>query len=73
MLPSPGAQAAAAHVGALPGVATEQIRSACMYECGRDEHMILHVTAGSSRWLFAAANLILFLHIAGGSRGISGA
>jgi uncharacterized membrane protein len=32
--------------------------------------MILHVTAGSSRWLFAAANLILFLHIAGGTVGI---
>jgi len=27
--------------------------------------MILHVTAGSSWWLFAAANLILFLHITG--------
>jgi hypothetical protein len=32
--------------------------------------MILHVTAGSSWWLFAAANLILFLHIAGGTVGI---
>ena len=32
--------------------------------------MILHVTPGSSWWLFAAANLILFLHIAGGTVGI---
>jgi uncharacterized membrane protein len=32
--------------------------------------MILQVTAGSSRWLFAAANVILFLHIAGGTVGI---
>jgi len=32
--------------------------------------MILQVTAGSSWWLFAAANLILFLHIAGGTVGI---
>jgi uncharacterized membrane protein len=32
--------------------------------------MILHVTAGSSWWLFAAVNLILFLHIAGGTVGI---
>jgi hypothetical protein len=32
--------------------------------------MILHVTAGSAWWLFAAANLILFLHIAGGTVGI---
>jgi uncharacterized membrane protein len=32
--------------------------------------MILHVTAGSPWWLFAAANLILFLHIAGGTVGI---
>lgn len=32
--------------------------------------MTLHVTAGSSWWLFAAANLILFLHIAGGTVGI---
>ncbi|HEY2906946.1 MAG TPA: DUF2306 domain-containing protein [Vicinamibacterales bacterium] len=32
--------------------------------------MILHVPAGSSWWLFAAANLILFLHIAGGTVGI---
>ena len=32
--------------------------------------MILHVAAGSSWWLFAAANLILFLHIAGGTVGI---
>jgi hypothetical protein len=32
--------------------------------------MILHVTAGSSWWLFAAANLILFLHVAGGTVGI---
>jgi hypothetical protein len=31
---------------------------------------ILHVAAGSSRWLFAAANLILFLHIAAGTVGI---
>jgi len=31
---------------------------------------ILHVTAGSSWWLFAVANLILFLHIAGGTVGI---
>ncbi len=28
--------------------------------------MVLHVTAGSPWWLFAAANLILFLHNAGG-------
>ena len=32
--------------------------------------MILHVTAGSSWWLFAAADLILFLHVAGGTVGI---
>ena len=32
--------------------------------------MILHVAAGSAWWLFAAANLILFLHIAGGTVGI---
>lgn len=32
--------------------------------------MILHVAAGSSWWLFAAANVILFLHIAGGTVGI---
>ena len=32
--------------------------------------MILHVTAGSPWWLFAAASLILFLHIAGGTLGI---
>ena len=32
--------------------------------------MILHVPAGSSWWRFAAANLILFLHIAGGTVGI---
>jgi hypothetical protein len=32
--------------------------------------MTLHVPAGSPWWLFAAANLILFLHIAGGSVGI---
>ena len=32
--------------------------------------MTLHVTAGSSWWLFAAANLILFLHVAGGTVGI---
>src|SRR5476651_2319290 len=32
--------------------------------------MILHVTAGSPWWLFAAASLILFLHIAGGTVGI---
>jgi hypothetical protein len=32
MLPSLGAQAAAARVRALPRVATEQIRSACMFE-----------------------------------------
>lgn len=32
--------------------------------------MTLHVPAGSSWWIFAAANLILFLHIAGGSVGI---
>ena len=32
--------------------------------------MILHVAAGSPWWLFAAANLILFLHIAGGTLGI---
>jgi uncharacterized membrane protein len=32
--------------------------------------MILHVAAGSSWWLFATANLILFLHIAGGTVGI---
>jgi uncharacterized membrane protein len=31
---------------------------------------ILHVPEGSPWWLFAAANLILFLHIAGGSVGI---
>jgi len=31
---------------------------------------LLHVPAGSPWWLFAAANLILFLHIAGGSAGI---
>src|SRR5436190_14848353 len=35
-----------------------------------DEEMILHVAAGSSWWLFAAANVILFLHIAGGTVGI---
>jgi uncharacterized membrane protein len=32
--------------------------------------MTLHVPAGSPWWLLAAANLILFLHIAGGSVGI---
>ena len=32
--------------------------------------MILHVAAGGAWWLFAAANLILFLHIAGGTVGI---
>ena len=32
--------------------------------------MTLQVTAGSPWWLFAAANLILFLHIAGGTIGI---
>lgn len=32
--------------------------------------MILHVAAGSSWRLFAAANLILFLHVAGGTVGI---
>ena len=32
--------------------------------------MILHVAEGSSWWLFAAANLILFLHVAGGTIGI---
>ena len=32
--------------------------------------MILRVAAGSSWWLFAAANLILFLYIAGGTVGI---
>jgi hypothetical protein len=32
--------------------------------------MILRVAAGSSWWLFAVANLILFLHIAGGTVGI---
>ena len=32
--------------------------------------MILHVAEGSSWWLFAAANLILFLHVAGGTVGI---
>jgi hypothetical protein len=32
--------------------------------------MTLHVPAGSPWWLFAAAGLILFLHIAGGSVGI---
>lgn len=32
--------------------------------------MTLHVPAGSPWWLFAAANVILFLHIAGGSVGI---
>jgi len=32
--------------------------------------MILHVAAGSSWWRFAAADLILFLHIAGGTVGI---
>ena len=32
--------------------------------------MILHVPEGSPWWIFAAANLILFLHIAGGSVGI---
>ena len=31
---------------------------------------LLHVPAGSPWWLFAAADLILFLHIAGGSAGI---
>ena len=31
---------------------------------------VLHVPEGSPWWLFAAANLILFLHIAGGSVGI---
>ncbi len=31
---------------------------------------LLHVPAGSPWWLFAAANLILFLHVAGGSVGI---
>jgi uncharacterized membrane protein len=31
---------------------------------------LLHVPAGSPWWLFAAAYLILFLHIAGGSAGI---
>lgn len=35
-----------------------------------EEHMTLEVTAGSSWWLFAAANLILFLHVAGGTVGI---
>ena len=30
----------------------------------------LHVPAGSPWWLFVAADLILFLHIAGGSVGI---
>ena len=32
--------------------------------------MILHVPAGSPWWFFAAASLILFLHIAGGTVGI---
>lgn len=32
--------------------------------------MILQVSPGSAWWLFAAANLILFLHIAGGTVGI---
>ena len=32
--------------------------------------MILRVPPGSAWWLFAAANLILFLHIAGGAVGI---
>ena len=32
--------------------------------------MTLHVPPGSSWWLFAAANLILFLHITGGTVGI---
>jgi hypothetical protein len=32
--------------------------------------MTLHVAPGSSWWLFAAANLILLLHIAGGALGI---
>jgi uncharacterized membrane protein len=32
--------------------------------------MILHVTAGSPWWLFAAASLLLFVHIAGGTVGI---
>jgi uncharacterized membrane protein len=32
--------------------------------------MILHVPAASPWWLFAAASLILFLHIAGGTVGI---
>lgn len=32
--------------------------------------MTLHVTAGNSWWLFAAANLILFLHVAAGTVGI---
>jgi uncharacterized membrane protein len=32
--------------------------------------VILHVSPGSPWWLFAAANLILFLHIAGGTVGI---
>lgn len=32
--------------------------------------MILHIPAGSPWWLFAAANVVLFLHIAGGSVGI---
>ncbi|MGA9335868.1 MAG: hypothetical protein WBV39_16425 [Rudaea sp.] len=31
---------------------------------------LLHVPAGSPGWLFVAANLVLFLHIAGGSVGI---
>jgi uncharacterized membrane protein len=31
---------------------------------------LLHVPAGSPWWLFAAADLVLFLHIAGGSVGI---
>jgi uncharacterized membrane protein len=34
------------------------------------EDMILHVAAGSAWWLFAAADLILLLHIAGGTVGI---
>jgi len=32
--------------------------------------MILHVAAGGAWWRFAAANLLLFLHIAGGTVGI---
>src|SRR4051794_3591599 len=35
-----------------------------------DGYLTLHVPPGSSCWLFAVANLILLLHIAGGAVGI---